>query len=241
MNHIYKKIGSLVPSSNATQEQEFWAALPKDTSLHTSRLKLTQVEADSTIRIVEELEDGSRRLADADVDVLLLALTAPSSRKGIGYDRELKKRMEDASGKPATTAATATVEALNVLGVRRVALCAPWSEEVNAFTASFLEASGFEVPTRKALGVVQNLEIGALSTQTAYDLGKSANSDKVDAVMLACGNWHSMAAVERLEQEIGKPVITTNQVSMWGALRILGHVKSLPGYGSLLRDHLAAA
>ncbi|MDB5534202.1 MAG: hypothetical protein JWO28_2517 [Hyphomicrobiales bacterium] len=241
MTHIYKKIGSLVPSSNATQEQEFWAALPKDTSLHTSRLRLTQVEADSTIRIVEELEDGSRRLADADVDVLLLGLTAPSSRKGLGYDRELKKRMEDASGKPATTAATATVEALNILGVKRLALCAPWSDEVNSFTASFLEASGFEVPTRKALGVIQNLEIGALAPQTAYDLGRAVNSDKVDAVMLACGNWHSMEVVDRLEKEIGKPVITTNQVSMWGALRILGHVKSLPGYGVLLRDHLRVA
>jgi maleate isomerase len=241
MSHIYKKIGSLVPSSNATQEQEFWVALPKDTSLHTSRLRLTQVEADSTIRIVEELEDGSRRLADADVDVLLLGLTAPSSRKGLGYDRELKKRMEDASGKPATTAATATVEALNMLGVKRLALCAPWSDEVNGFTASFLEASGFEVPTRKALGVIQNLEIGALAPQTAYDLGRAVNSDKVDAVMLACGNWHSMEVVDRLERDIGKPVITTNQVSMWGALRILGHVTSLPGYGTLLRDYLKAA
>lgn len=241
MDQLYKKIGSLVPSSNATQEQEFWTALPKDTSLHTSRLRLTQVEAESTIRIVEELEDGSRRLADADVDVLLLALTAPSSRKGIGYDRELKKRMEDASGKPATTAATATVEALNMLGVRRVALCAPWSDEVNAFTASFLEASGFEVPVRKALGVVQNLEIGALPSQSAYDLGRAADSDGVDAVMLACGNWHSMAVIERLERDIGKPVISTNQVSMWGALRILGHVTSLPGYGTLLRDHLKTA
>ena len=198
MDQVYKKIGSLVPSSNATQEQEFWAALPKDTSLHTSRLRLTQVEAESTIRIVEELEDGSRRLADADVDVLLL-------------------------------------------GVRRVALCAPWSDEVNAFTASFLEASGFEVPVRKALGVVQNLEIGALPSQSAYDLGRAADSDGVDAVMLACGNWHSMAVIERLEQDIGKPVISTNQVSMWGALRILGHVTTLPGYGTLLRDHLKTA
>jgi maleate isomerase len=241
MTHIYKKIGSLVPSSNATQEQEFQAALPKGTSLHTSRLRLTQVEAESTIRIVEELEDGSRRLADADVDVLLLGLTAPSSRKGLGYDRELKKRMEDASGKPATTAATATVEALNMLGVKRLALCAPWSDDVNGFTASFLEASGFEVPTRKALGVIQNLEIGALAPQTAYDLGRAVDSDKVDAVMLACGNWHSMEVVDRLEKDIGKPVITTNQVSMWGALRILGHVASLPGYGTLLRDYLKAA
>ncbi len=88
------------------------------------------------------------------------------------------------------------------------------------------------------LGERGSAPVGALAPQTAYDLGRAVNSDKADAVMLACGNWHSMEVVDRLEQDIGKPVITTNQVSMWGALKILGHVPSLPGYGTLLRDHL---
>jgi len=44
--------------------------------------------------------------------------------------------------------------------------------------------------------------------------------------------------IDKLEQKTGKPVLTTNQVSLWGALKILGHIDSLPGYGVLLRDHL---
>ena len=76
-----KRIGSLIPSSNTVQEREYCAALPKEISLHISRLKLTHVEAESTIKVVEKLEEGALTLADADVDVLLLGLTAPPHAK----------------------------------------------------------------------------------------------------------------------------------------------------------------
>jgi len=64
---------------------------------------LRTVDPNATISIVEEIEQESRKLADADVDVIVLAATAPSSRKGLGCDRELIRRISDASGKPATT------------------------------------------------------------------------------------------------------------------------------------------
>ena len=237
-NIALKRIGSLIPSSNTVQEREYCAVLPKEISLHISRLKLTHVEAESTIKVVEKLEEGALTLADADVDVLLLGLTAPSSRKGMGYDKVLKKMMEDASGKPATTAATATVEALNLLGVKKLAFCAPWTDEINGFSVNFLQENGFEVPAHKALGIAKNLDIGRLDSSTAYDMALELDSDKVDAVMLACGNWFTMEVVDKLEQKIGKPVLTTNQVSLWGALKILGNLNSLPGYGVLLEKHL---
>ena len=48
-----------------------------------------------------------------------------------------------------------------------------------------------------------------------------------------------MSVVERLENELGKPVIVNNAVSLWAGLRMLKPGDSIPGYGRLLRDHLA--
>ena len=62
----------------------------------------------------------------------MFAATAPTLAKGKGYDRELIKRMEDAAGRPATTAATAFVDALTRLGVERIAIGAPWSKAMDA-------------------------------------------------------------------------------------------------------------
>jgi maleate isomerase len=233
-----RRIGLLAPSSSTTQEIEYRQILPADITLHTARLVLRMVDPNATISIVEEIEQESRKLADADVDVIVLAATAPSSRKGLGYDQELIRRITDASGKPATTASTALMQALAVLGAHNIVIAAPWSDEVNQIAAAFIEASGVRVLAHRALGHVANLDIGLLDEATAYELGCEVDQPEADAVMLACGNWRTKGIVDRLEATLGKPVVTTNQVTLWGALRTIGHTAALPGWGKLLRTRM---
>jgi maleate cis-trans isomerase len=190
-----RRIGLLIPSSNTTQEPEFNRILPDGVTLHVARLPLRTVEASSTARIVEDIETESQKLADADVDAIVLAATAPSSRNGIGYDRELIGRIETASGRKATTA-------------------------------------------HSALGHISNLEIGLLDEQTAYDMGMAIDRPDAQAVMLACGNWLTTGIVDRLEAALGKPVLTTNQVSLWAVLRLADYHAPVFGWGSLLREHM---
>ncbi len=83
-----------------------------------TRLTLENIEENSTLRIVEEIEEGARKLSHADVDIIVLAATAPTSRNGMGYDRELIERITKASGKPATTASTTLIEALKEIGAK---------------------------------------------------------------------------------------------------------------------------
>ena len=238
MKHIEKKhrIGLLVPSSNSTQEPEFMQMLPESVSLHVARLSLSRIDPDSTVGIVAELEKESRKLADAAVDIVVLAATAPSTRLGKGYDAQLIQRMEEASARPATTAATAMLEAFATLGVRRVALAAAWSETTNKWVAAFLESHGIEVLSQLAMGVVSNNEVGRLHPDTAFEHGRKADRQDADAVFLACGNWWTASIVESLERTVGKPVLTTNNMTLWHALRKIGVREGVPGFGRLLRD-----
>jgi maleate cis-trans isomerase len=233
----FRRIGLLLPSSNSIQERDFCAVLPADITLHVARMRLSNVEAESTLRIVQEIEIESQKLADVDVDVIVFAATAPSSRNGIGYDRQLIKRIEAASGKPATTASTALLEALRALSAKRIVLAAPWSDAINQTVAAFIEANGVKVLAQEGLGLIRNLEIGLLDPQSAYDIGRRVNRPEADAVMLACGNWSTFDIIDRLERDLGKPVLTTNQVSFWHALKIMER-KPLGGLGVLLREHL---
>jgi maleate cis-trans isomerase len=233
-----KRIGLLLPSSNTTQEPEFQRMLPPSVTLHVARLPLRNVVAQSTERIVEDIEQESRKLADADVDAIALAATAPSSRFGLGYDQQLIHRITEASGKPATTASTALLQALETLGAKRIVLAAPWSDAVNQTAAAFIEANGYQVLAQRALGLVRNLEIGLLDDASAFDVGREIDLPEADAVMLACGNWRTFGIIDRLEAALGKPVLSTNQVSLWGLLRLVGHTAPVAGCGVLLREHL---
>jgi maleate isomerase len=235
------RLGVLVPSSNTTVEIELRDTLPRAISLHVGRLPLTRIAADSIVEILRPLDEESRKLASADVDLILLGATAPSFFNGLGYDREVSARIEAATGKPATTTSTALLEALRALGATRIALGAAYDDEVNAVAASFLEANGFEVVSRLGLGYVDNLQVGRLGIDSALGVGRRVDSPDADAIVLACTNWVSMPAIAPLEAELGKPVISTTQASLWACLRRLGWTRPLDGAGMLHAGHLAAA
>jgi maleate isomerase len=229
------RIGLLVPSSNTTIEPEFYRALPRHVTVHAARLYLTQIATDSIENVVSDIETQARNLASADLDVVVLGATAPSFLKGLGYDREITRRIEEASGKRATTTSTALIDALRHLGISRVALGAAYDDRVNGIAKDFLQASGFEVVHAKGLGLVDNLVVGRLEASSARDLAREIDRPEAQAIVLACTNWKTMDVLEQLEQELGKPVLSTTQVTMWAAMRMIGETAVVHGYGSLLR------
>ena len=229
------RIGLLAPSSNTTVEPEFYRALPEGVTLHTARLPIVTVTPESIGKMADSLDEQSKLVATADVDVIILGATAPSFLKGLGYDREVSERITKVTGKPATTTSTALLEAMKALNVARIALGSAYSPQVNDICANFLEANGVTVVSKDGLNVIDNLQIGRLDVQSAYDLGKKVDHPDAQAIVLACTNWKSMAIIEQLEQALGKPVLSTTQVSIWGALRKIGYTGSIAGYGKLLR------
>ena len=231
-----QRVGLLVPSSNSTQEPEFAAMLPANVSLHVTRLGLASVDPDSTLKIVAELEKESKKLADADVDVILLAATAPSTRMGKGYDGQLVQRIQDATGRRATTAATAMIAALGAYRARRIALAGPWSSQTNQQVTDFLMSHGFEVVSQVAAEVTRNNDIGRLPPESAIELGLKADRPDADVLFLACGNWWTIPVIEALEAKVGKPVLTTNNMALWQVLKMLGGHVTVPGFGRLLRE-----
>ena len=170
--------------------------------------------------------------------MIVFAATAPTLAKGVGYDRELIKRMQDASGRPATTAATAFVDALNLLGAKRIAIGQPWSKTMEKPMVAFMEASGFEVVHSEVVGIVSGVELGRVGPEKAYELCRKTDRPDAEAIIMPGGNWGCMSVVQRLEDELGKPVIVNNAVSLWAGLRMLKRGDSIAGYGTLLRDHL---
>jgi arylmalonate decarboxylase len=128
------------------------------------------------------------------------------------------------------------LQSLKALGVRRIALGTAYSTEVNAIAIDFLTANGIEVVKTECLGLVDNLEIGRLDVQTAYDLGRRIACPEAQAIALLCTNWQSMASIDRLEHDTGLPVLSSTQFSVWAALKMIGYAGNVEGFGRLLRE-----
>ena len=86
------------------------------------------------------------------------------------------------------------------------------------------------------LDLVDNNIIVHLSPNVLYRLAKSVDRPDAEGIFLSCTGLDTLDMIEALEQDIGKPVITSNQASFWMAFRMAGVGESIPGYGRLLRE-----
>jgi maleate isomerase len=232
----WTKIGVMVPSSNTSVEIDFRRAALPGVSIHSARMWLTGSDADGLDRMNEDIETAARHLGSADVKLLVYACTGGSLLKGIGYDRKLAAEIsEKAGGIPTITTSTAALEALETLGLKRLSLLTPYPATMTRIVKEFLVANGYEVLSVAGRGHGSNLEIGADPIEAIAEFALSNDAAETDGFFCSCTNWRSMAAAEAIERETGKPVVTSNQSTIWAAYRALGLDAKIEGYGRLLR------
>ncbi len=230
------RLGLIVPSSNTTMESELMRVLPDWISLHTSRIRLVDVDEWSLAAMEEGVERAALELADAGVDLILFGCTTGSLIGGKGYDRMIADRITSATGIEAVTTSTAVLRALEALGARKISVATPYIDGVNEAERRFLEENGFEVLRIRGLGILRNTEIGRVPPERVLELAKQTFVPGSDAVFISCTNLKTFSVIGRLESELGKPVVTSNQASLWAALRSLGTDVRISGLGRLLEE-----
>ncbi len=229
------RIGVMLPSSNTTVEWDFQRVLPTETSVHAARMWLTGSDADGLERMNQDMETATEHLASAAVNVIVYACTGGSLVEGPGYDQKIKARIEDLSGIPAVPTSTAVLEALERLGARKLSVATPYPQTMTQKVGEYLQGNGYEVLAIEGRAHGSNLEIGADPDDAIVDFVCQTMDVDCDAVFLSCTNWNSMGVAQRLEDETGKPVVTSNQATIWSTLRTLGFDQPVAGYGRLLQ------
>lgn len=136
---------------------------------------------------------------------------------------------EDAS---ALTTSGALLAAAQALGATRIAVATPYNEVIAALFAQFFAEAGIELVGTSNLNL--SGRIWTVDPQRTYELIRNADTPDAEAILVACTNLPTFEVLDRLEQHLGKPVISANQATIWAALQAFG----LPyvGPGARLRD-----
>ena len=69
------------------------------------------------------------------------------------------------------------------------------------------------------------------------DFVLSLDRADADAIIICSTAIRAMETIEEIENIAGKPVLCSNQMGIWDALRSAGISDRIEGYGSLLRDY----
>ena len=229
-----RRIGLLVPSSNTTMEAEFNRMATEDISVHAARMMLEDVTKEELVRMAEHAKRAAELLATAGVDVLVYGCTTGSLVGGVEWEERLVNGIEEETGVQTVSTSRAVVDALKELGADKVAVATPYTEDLNSLERAFLESYEFKVVSMKGLSLVSNLEVGRTDLAIVEELVRST-TDGEDTIFVSCTNLPTISLIERLEGDLQKPIVTSNQASMWAAIRGSG-IAGMKGYGRLLRS-----
>lgn len=227
------RIGIINPYDFAL-DRELWRWTPPGASLHMTRLPLG--EAAVTIDMVEglgtaaELATATGSLTTVGPAVVAYACTSGSFVNGLTGEARLRGIITAAGARDAVTTSGALLEALDALGVARVALATPYTRDLTERLERLLAETGRTTVAVADLGLRER--IWELSRAEVADLVRRADRPDAGAIVISCTNVPTYDLLARLEAERGKPIISANQATMWAALRRIG--RSAVGDGQRL-------
>jgi len=241
------RIGLIVPSSNVTMETEIPAMLrareevePERFTFHSSRMRMKSVTSEELAAMDDESDRCAAELADADVDVLAYACLVAIMSRGHGYHCVSQERLagrarENGSPAPVITSAGALVNALGTLGARSAALIAPYLKPLTEQVVGYLRNEGYAVTDHIALEIPDNLEVGNRDPMALDAIVDRLDHSRADVVILsACVQMPSLAAIQVVQDRIGKPVVSAAVATTYEILKALDLKPVVPNAGELL-------
>ena len=231
--HRTARLGFILMSTDLAAEADLHAMAPDDVGIHVTRLRTDDnTNCETLSRHAGQLAEAASRIQpEARPEVICYSCTSGSIV--IGEDRVFEEIRKGAPWAHPMCIATAVVDALNELGVRRVVVGTPYVDEINRKEAEFLIDKGFDLLDMRGLNLETGLEFGQVTPDYWKRFAMAINRPDADAIFLSCSGIRALEVVEEVEEATGKPVITSNQAQFWSCLRRAGAGKPIRGFGRL--------
>jgi len=235
---MFKKyrFGMIVPSTNLVIEPDFYSLALKEVGFYTSRVLLGDCIPEELKRMAGFAERAALELSTANVQVILFACTSGSLIEGLNWEKDLAEKIRKISKVPAITTSGCVKNALHFMKLSKISVFTPYIDEINKKEKEFLEKSGFEVLCIKGLGITNTVKIADVEPKLILDeaIQLYEKNKETQGIFISCTDLRTFDIINKLENQIGIPVITSNQASLWGLLTTAKIKTAVQGLGKLL-------
>ena len=229
----------LYPGYSAEDEFPALEQLIPDTSfrvIHTWEGRTAHdVDALLALGSRENLVPAAEQAREFSPGAAMWACTSGSFVYGRDGCQEQAGWIEDATGVPSSSTSLAFAEAVHHLGLSRVAVAATYPEEVASHFVRFLRMDGITVTALSTYDVPSGEDAGRLDAEWVLETARAADLTGAQCLLIPDTALHTIAVLPRLEETLGVPVLTANQVTAWQGLRLAGHPACAEGLGALFR------
>lgn len=216
-------IGVIAPFDLAL-ERELWRWVPVEVSLHLARTPYEPVpvsmEMAKLVSNPVHLAAATRDVLHVEPEVVAYLCNSGSFIGGLAAEAGLCKVICDSGAPCAVTTSGALAEVLRQLSLRRIAVVTPYYADLTAKLHEFLGELGVDTVASEHLGLGGG--IWKVSYRTVAEHIMRADRPDAEAIFVSCTNLPTYDLIGPLEESLGKPVLTANQLTMWACLQRMG-------------------
>lgn len=231
------RAGLILPADNAVAEPELWGMGLPGISFHT--LRLTTTEHDS---MREQAVATASALEELAVDIVVYACAESSFSGGESTHVELSALLRAICTVPVVTATGAMIDAVQTLGLKRIALVTPYREPSGAELEKTFATHGIDVVSARHRDFRiegddprEWLLTNAQPPSVTYQMVRDTDHPEAEGVVVCATNLAFLGLLDQAELDLDKPIVSSNQSIVWALLTELGLKAPVPGYGRLLR------
>lgn len=183
---------------------------------------------------IEHLTEAAQRLVKLKPDAVLWACTSGSFVLGRTGAEQQIRRIEETAHAIASSTSLAFVRAIEHLNIKQVAIAATYPSEASQAFKNFLGEFGIESLNVQFSGAPTGYDASKIPPNKIMKLAQSADVPNAQALLIPDTAFHSLGIIQPLEEQLGKPVLTANQVTLWEGLRLAGERPKQRGLGKLM-------
>ena len=215
------RIGLIIPSSNSLTERQFNHYAPQGVGIHVTRLRMTGKFRKPWNDLKPQLAEAAAALADVKPAIIVFHCTANSMENGLAHEAAIVETIQQASGCPTITTAEAIREAFTRCAIKKLVLISPYVQATNLHEVSYLSEAGFTVLHELGLAL-ESHGYGNVTPEEWIRVVNDNTRPEADGYFLSCTNTRMIEAIEELERRLSKPVVSSNQATLWACLKRLG-------------------
>mmetsp|Transcript_19371 Transcript_19371/g.42279 ORF Transcript_19371/g.42279 Transcript_19371/m.42279 type:complete len:353 (+) Transcript_19371:77-1135(+) len=250
-NEHRMKFGVVIPSTNTTVEYDYWKMIMRNEDVckgigfHVSGILIDSPKLTTDEDMLNFLEMFRKqiyvtvdRLMTSEPQYIIMGMSLETFFGGWEGNKEFKAELTERTGLNIATGAEACKAALDKFNAKKISVITPYQDIGDKNVIKFFEEVGYEV-----------VRIAGLKCGSATDIAHVPESwcekiirddllvPGIDAIVQCGTNLSMVSLADRLELELGLPIIPINAACLWFGMREVGIDAKLQGCSRLFREH----
>ena len=123
------------------------------------------------------------------------------------------------------------------MNIKKISIFTPYPQKLNNQVVSFFKDEKFQVTSNSYLDIDSDSDIWKVAPDFLYEVLTNMDHGDADAVFISCTALPVLQIIQKLEKNLNKFVLSSNQVLIWDTLEKIGQNNSISGFGKLFKSN----